>query len=85
MDGRHFRLEADGPERVGHKALGVNLSDIAAMAGVPRAALVAVALPQAGASAAGARALRRDDGPGRAIWGRPGRRRYQCLGRPAGD
>ena len=50
MDGRHFRLEADGPERVGHKALGVNLSDIAAMAGVPRAALVAVALPQAGAS-----------------------------------
>jgi thiamine-monophosphate kinase len=51
MDGRHFHLEADGPERVGHKALGVNLSDIAAMAGVPRAALVAIALPQAGASA----------------------------------
>jgi thiamine-monophosphate kinase len=50
MDGRHFRLEADGPERVGHKALGVNLSDIAAMAGVPRAALVAIALPHAGAS-----------------------------------
>jgi thiamine-monophosphate kinase len=49
MDGRHFRLEHDGPEAVGYKALGVNLSDIAAMAGVPRAALVAVALPQAGA------------------------------------
>ena len=51
MDGRHFRLELNGPERVGHKALGVNLSDIAAMAGVPRAALIAIALPQAGASA----------------------------------
>jgi thiamine-monophosphate kinase len=49
MDGRHFRLEQDGPERIGYKALAVNLSDIAAMAGVPRAALVAVALPRNGA------------------------------------
>ena len=49
MDGRHFRLQEDGPERVGFKALAVNLSDIAAMAGVPRAALVAIALPQAAA------------------------------------
>jgi len=49
MDGRHFRLEEDGPEAVGYKALGVNLSDIAAMAGVPRAAVVAVALPRLGA------------------------------------
>jgi thiamine-monophosphate kinase len=31
MDGRHFRLKADGAERVGYKALGVNLSDIAAL------------------------------------------------------
>jgi thiamine-monophosphate kinase len=46
MDGRHFRVEEDGPERVGYKALAVNLSDIAAMAGVPRAAVVAIALPQ---------------------------------------
>jgi thiamine-monophosphate kinase len=53
MDGRHFRLEHDGPERVGYKALAVNLSDIAAMAGVPRAALVAVALPQYGAAEIG--------------------------------
>ncbi|MFI5457454.1 MAG: thiamine-monophosphate kinase [Isosphaerales bacterium] len=49
MDGRHFRLDEDGPEAVGYKALGVNLSDIAAMAGVPRAAVVAVALPRLGA------------------------------------
>ena len=46
MDGRHFQLEIDGPEAVGVKAMGVNLSDIAAMAGVPRAAVVAVALPR---------------------------------------
>lgn len=51
MDGRHFRLEHDGPEAVGFKALGVNLSDIAAMAGVPVAAVVAVALPKAHAVA----------------------------------
>jgi thiamine-monophosphate kinase len=46
MDGRHFRLDRDGPEAVGYKALGVNLSDIAAMAGVAVAAVVAVALPK---------------------------------------
>lgn len=46
MDGRHFRLDQDGAEAVGHKAMGVNLSDIAAMAGLPRAAVVAVALPR---------------------------------------
>lgn len=45
MDGRHFRLEEAGAEAVGYKALGVNLSDIAAMAGVPVGAVVAVALP----------------------------------------
>jgi thiamine-monophosphate kinase len=46
MDGRHFRLDRDGPEAVGYKALGVNLSDIAAMAGVPVAAVLGVALPR---------------------------------------
>lgn len=51
MDGRHFQLEEAGPETVGHKALAVNLSDIAAMAGRPVAAFVAVALPRADASA----------------------------------
>jgi len=46
MDGRHFRLAEDGALAVGYKAMGVNLSDIAAMAGVPRAAVVSVALPK---------------------------------------
>jgi len=45
MDGRHFRLDEAGAEAVGRKAMGVNLSDIAAMAARPVAAVVAVALP----------------------------------------
>ncbi|HEX8202289.1 MAG TPA: thiamine-phosphate kinase [Isosphaeraceae bacterium] len=56
LDGRHFRLAEHGPEAVGYKALGVNLSDIAAMAGVPLAAFVAVALPR-GSAVAVARGL----------------------------
>ena len=46
MEGRHFALEGARARDVGYKALAVNLSDIAAMAGVPLAALVAVALPR---------------------------------------
>ena len=46
MDGRHFRLGESSASDVGYKALAVNLSDIAAMAGVPVAAFVAVALPR---------------------------------------
>jgi thiamine-monophosphate kinase len=45
MDGRHFRLGEHDPADVARKALLVNVSDIAAMAGVPLAAFVAVALP----------------------------------------
>ena len=51
MDGTCFRLaelgEA-GPRAIGRKALAVNLSDIAAMAGRPVAAVAAVALPRQG-------------------------------------
>jgi thiamine-monophosphate kinase len=46
LEGRHFRLNEATAEDVGFKALAVNLSDIAAMAGVPTAAFVAVALPR---------------------------------------
>ncbi len=49
MDGRHFRLGEVSAAEVGYKALAVNLSDIAAMAGVPVAAFVAVALPRGSA------------------------------------
>ncbi len=46
LDGRHFVLARDGPEAAGRKAIAANISDIAAMAGLPLAAVVAVALPR---------------------------------------
>src|SRR5262249_26906132 len=51
QDGTDFVLAAAGPRRVGRKAMAVNLSDIAAMAGRPVAAVVSVALPRAGGRA----------------------------------
>jgi thiamine-monophosphate kinase len=48
LDGCCFRLEEAGPRRVGRKAMAVNLSDIAAMAGRPVAAVVSVGLPRQG-------------------------------------
>ncbi|HVK14987.1 MAG TPA: thiamine-phosphate kinase, partial [Gemmataceae bacterium] len=48
LDGSCFVLSEAGPRRVGRKAIAVNLSDIAAMAGVPTAAVVSVGLPRAG-------------------------------------
>lgn len=58
LEGRHFLLGEHGPEAVGYKALGVNLSDIAAMAGTPLAAFVSVALPSGSARAIGEGILR---------------------------
>lgn len=46
MEGACFRLAEAGPRRVGRKAIAVNLSDIAAMAGRPLAAVASVALPR---------------------------------------
>ena len=46
MDGTDFILAEVGPRRVGRKAMSANLSDIAAMAGTPVAAVVSVALPR---------------------------------------
>jgi len=52
MEGTDFILGPDcSPEAVGHKALAVNLSDLAAMAARPEAAVVAVALPRQGGDA----------------------------------
>ena len=45
VEGIHFTASAR-PEQIGHKALGRGLSDIAAMAGTPTAALVTLALPR---------------------------------------
>jgi len=46
LEGSCFRLAEAGPYRVGRKAMGVSLSDIAAMAGKPVAAFVSVGLPR---------------------------------------
>jgi thiamine-monophosphate kinase len=45
VEGVHFRAEWAPPRLLGARALAVNLSDIAAMGGVPRFAMVSVALP----------------------------------------
>jgi thiamine-monophosphate kinase len=45
VEGVHF-TKGTPPEKVGHKALARCLSDIAAMAGTPTAALVTIGLPQ---------------------------------------
>lgn len=44
--GRHFHADADA-EKLGHKALAVNLSDLAAMGAKPRWATLSLALPAA--------------------------------------
>jgi thiamine-monophosphate kinase len=41
-----FRLEWARPEQIGHKALAVSLSDIAAMGGTPTAAMLSIGVPQ---------------------------------------
>lgn len=46
VEGRHFLPEVD-PAALGHKALAVNLSDLAACGAQPRAFLLALALPHA--------------------------------------
>src|SRR5471032_249595 len=46
VEGRHF-LAGDDAAKLGHKALAVNLSDLAAIGAAPRYATLALALPEA--------------------------------------
>ena len=45
IDGVHFDCAFVPPDAIGHRALAVNLSDLAAMGARPRAALLSLALP----------------------------------------
>lgn len=46
LDGVHFDTSTQSPAAIGRKAMAVNLSDVAAMAGASRFALVSLALPR---------------------------------------
>jgi thiamine-monophosphate kinase len=45
VEGVHFRTEWARPSMIGHKALAVTLSDVAAMGGSARFAMISIALP----------------------------------------
>jgi len=47
IEGIHFDRRFTPPEAIGHRALAVNLSDLAAMGAAPRLALISLALPPA--------------------------------------
>ena len=66
-EGVDFLLAEVDPRRVGRKALAVNLSDLAAMAARPLAAVVAVALPRARRAQVGRAALRGHPALGRRV------------------
>jgi len=53
MDGVHFRTSETSLRQIGRKTLAVNLSDLAAMAARPVAALVGLVLPRQGGGAVG--------------------------------
>lgn len=57
-DGVHFRSSEVDPERVGRKALAVNLSDMASMAARPLAAFISLLLPRDTAAETARRCLR---------------------------
>lgn len=46
LEGVHFLRDSASPEDIGWKSLAVNLSDIAAMGGVPEATFLSIALPK---------------------------------------
>ena len=47
VEGVHFDRRFTPPDAIGHRALAVNLSDLAAMGATPRLALLSMALPAA--------------------------------------
>ncbi len=46
VEGIHFDLSTSSAWQLGYKAIAVNISDIAAMGGIPRHAVISIALPK---------------------------------------
>jgi len=46
VEGDHFRLDWFTPKQIGMKAIEINVSDVAAMGGIPKYVLVSLALPK---------------------------------------
>jgi len=46
VEGDHFRKEWFTPKQIGKKAIEINVSDIAAMGGIPKYALISLAIPK---------------------------------------
>jgi thiamine-monophosphate kinase len=44
VEGEHFHRKNATPQQLGHKALAINISDIAAMGGYPKYALISIAI-----------------------------------------
>jgi thiamine-monophosphate kinase len=63
MEGVHFDLRRFSPEDVGHKALAVNLSDLAAAGARPRWFLCALGVPKSGRTLQVARRISRGMAP----------------------
>ncbi len=46
LEGRHFNSTTTPPHMIGRKAIGVNLSDIAAMGGTPNSVFISLGIPR---------------------------------------
>jgi len=46
IENEHFTIGQISPEELGHKALSINLSDIAGMGGTPKIALISLGIPK---------------------------------------
>ena len=79
VEGVHFDLRFVPPDAIGHRALAVNLSDLAAMGAAPRAALLSLVLPDALEVATIDGLLDGLLGAGRPAPGRAHRRQHHAL------
>ena len=75
VEGVHFDRRFTPPDAIGHRALAVNLSDLAAMGATPRLALLSLALPATASVRPTSTHRRRPGGAGRPA--RVRRRRWQ--------